>query len=106
MEFKNLKREKFYKTLLHLRKRNIALSANASFKKVDLGDKNMIYAYTREKDNKKILVILNFSDKEQSIKISDKSLLGKTHNVFSEKVETLSGSERKIKPWGYEVYEY
>ena len=106
MEFKNLKREKFYKTLLHLRKRNIALSANAFFKKVDVGDKNVIYAYTREKDNKKILIILNFSDKEQSIKISDKSLLGKTHNVFSEKEETLSNNERKIKPWGYEVYEY
>ncbi|GAB3713860.1 alpha-amylase family glycosyl hydrolase [Flavobacterium koreense] len=106
MEFKNLKREKFYKALLHLRKRNIALSANASFKKVDVGDKNVIYAYTREKDNKKILVILNFSDKEQSIKISDKTLLGKAHNVFNEKEETLTNNERKIKPWGYEVYEY
>ena len=56
----------------------------------------MIYAYTREKDNKKILVILNFSDKEQSIKISDKTLLGKAHNVFNEKEGTLTNNERKI----------
>jgi glycosidase len=106
MEFKNLKREKFYKTLLNLRTRNIALSANASFKKVAIGDKNAIYAYTREKDNKKILVILNLSGKEQMIKINDKTLLGKAFNVFNEMKETLNSNERKIKPWGYEVYEY
>jgi hypothetical protein len=106
MEFKYLKREQFYKTLLHLRKRNYALAANASFKKVDAGDQNVIYAYTREKENKKILVILNFSSEEQSIRISDKTLTGKVHDVFEEREKIISTNERKIKPWGYEVYEY
>lgn len=106
MEFKNLQRENFYKTLLNLRKRNIALSANASFKKVQVGDEKVIYAYTREKENKKILVILNLSENEQVIKITDKNLIGKVHNIFNEKEEILDAKERKIKPWGYEVYEY
>ena len=106
MEFKNLQRENFYKTLLNLRKRNIALSANASFKKVQVGDEKVIYAYTREKENKKILVILNLSENEQVIKITDKNLIGKAHNVFNEKETILDTKERKIKPWGYEVYEY
>jgi alpha-amylase len=104
--FKNFQREKFYKTLLELRKRNSALSANASFKKVLIGDEKTIYAYVRENGSQKVLVILNFSAKEQAMSINDKSLTGKAYNVFEEKETLLSSSERKIKPWGYEVYEY
>jgi alpha-amylase len=104
--FKNFEREKFYKTLLNLRKRNGALSANASFKKVLVGDEKSVYAYIREKDNNKVLVILNFSGIEQPIAIKDKSLTGKVYNVFKENEELLNFKERKMKPWGYEVYEY
>lgn len=104
--FKNFEREKFYKTLLNLRKRNEALSANASFRKIAAGDEKAIYAYVREKGNKKVLVILNFSKNEQQISINDKSLMGKAYNVFKENEELLNSKERKIKPWGYEVFEY
>jgi alpha-amylase len=104
--FKNFQREKFYKTLLNLRKNNEALSANASFKKVPLGDDKAIYAYVREKGNKKVLVILNFSAKEQAVAIKDATLTGKAHNVFKENEEILSSKEWKMKPWGYGVYEY
>ena len=65
-----------------------------------------MYAYVRENGNKKILVILNLSSKEQSVTINEKSLLGKTHNVFKDKEEVLSSKEWKMKPWGYEIYEY
>lgn len=106
MIFKNFEREKFYKALLNLRKRNGALSANTSFKKVLVGDERSIYAYVREKENEKVLVILNFSGMEQTISINDKSLTGKAYNVFKENEELLNSKERKIKPWGYEVYEY
>nr|WP_315145059.1 alpha-amylase family glycosyl hydrolase [uncultured Flavobacterium sp.] len=104
--FKNFQREKFYKTLLELRKRNSALSANTSFKKVPIGDEKAIYAFTRENGKQKVLVILNFSGSEQVIAIKDSSLSGKVFNVFEEKETILSTTERKIKPWGYEVYEY
>jgi alpha-amylase len=104
--FKNFQREKFYKTLLDLRKNNEALSANASFKKVHLGDDKAIYAYIRKKENKKVLVILNFSEKEQTVSIKDETLTGKAFNVFKEKDETLNTKEWNMKPWGYEIYEY
>ena len=104
--FKNFQREKFYKTLLDLRKRNGALSANTSFKKISVGDEKAVYAFTRENGNQKVFVILNFSGSEQTISIKDKSLTGKVHNVFEEKETILNAEERKIKPWGYEVYEY
>ncbi len=104
--FKNFEREKFYKTLLNLRKRNEALSANASFRKITAGDEKAIYAFVREHGNKKVLVILNFSSIEQSISINEKALTGKAHNIFKETEEVLNAKERKIKPWGYEVFEY
>ena len=106
MIFKKFEREKFYKILLALRKRNVALSADASFKKIHIGDDKAIYAYVREKEKKKIVVILNLSGVEQSIAIKDNSLTGKAYNVFKETSALLSSEERKIKPWGYEIYEY
>ena len=104
--FKNFEREKFYKTLLELRKRNEALSANTSFRKILVGDEKAVYAYIREKGSKKVFVILNFSGVEQSVSIKEASLLGKAYNVFEEKEVLLNAKERKIKPWGYEIYEY
>lgn len=104
--FKNFEREKFYKTLLELRKRNEALSANTSFRKVLVGDEKAVYAYVREKGNKKVFVILNFSGIEQSVSLKESSLLGKAYNVFEEKEVLLNAKERKMKPWGYEIYEY
>nr|WP_315182453.1 alpha-amylase family glycosyl hydrolase [uncultured Flavobacterium sp.] len=104
--FKNFEREKFYKTLLELRKRNEALSANTSFRKVLVGDEKAVYAYVREKGNKKVFVILNFSGIEQSVSLKESSLLGKAYNVFEEKEVLLNAKERKMKPWDYEIYEY
>jgi alpha-amylase len=104
--FGKYERAKFYKTLLTLRKRNIALSPDASFRKVKAGDENAVYAFVRQKANKKILVILNLSSTEQTIKITDKTLWGKPYNLFMYTKEPLTGAEWKIEPWGYVVYEY
>lgn len=104
--FKKFGREKFYKTLLELRKNNEALAADASFKKVVVGDEKALYAYTREKNGKKVFVILNLSAKEQTIKVTDPSLHGKPYNVFMYTNEPLTDAEWKIEPWGYVVYVY
>ena len=103
--FKNFGRAKFYKTLLELRK-NPALAANASFKKVKAGDDQALYAYTREGGGKKILVILNLSKKEQAVKITDGNLLGNPYNLFMGTNEQLTKKEWRIEPWGYVVYVY
>lgn len=104
--FKNFEREKFYTTLLELRKRNKALSANASFEKVAVGDANYVYAYTRKKGDHKILVILNLSSKAQTISISNKKLLGATFSIFEDKEVILNFNAFQMKPWDYEIYEY
>lgn len=104
--FNLLRRAKFYKTLLNLRKRNPALSADASFNKVNVGDEKSIYAYTREKAGKKVLVILNLSNKQQPVSLKDQSLLGKAYNLFKGDNEILTSKGWVMQPWGYLVYEY
>jgi glycosidase len=104
--FSKMGREKFYKTLLELRKNNPALAVDASFKKINAGDPKAVYSYIREKDGKKVFVILNLSKTEQTIKVTDKDLQGNPYNVFMGTNEPLSDKEWKIEPWGYVVYEY
>ena len=106
MTFKNFGRAKFYQTLLNLRKNNIALSSDASFSKVDAGDKAAVYAYTRSKAGKKVLVILNLSPKQQSIELKDKSLYGNPYNVFAGKKTAVSATSWVMPAWGYAIYEY
>ncbi|MHA4807282.1 alpha-amylase family glycosyl hydrolase [Flavitalea flava] len=104
--FNKLKRAGFYSTLLHLRANNVALAANASFKKISVGDDAALYAFVRSKGLKKILVILNLSAQEQTVTIQDKSLYGRPYNVFMYNPEPLTGKPWKIEPWGYVVYVY
>lgn len=106
IHFGLFKREKFYKTLLDLRKRNPALAADALFRKVSVGDDKALYAYVREKAGKKVFVILNLSAAEQQIIVKEKKLQGKPYNLFMGNREVLSGKSWMIEPWGYVVYEY
>ena len=104
--FDKLQRAAFYKTLLALRKRNAALSADASFRKVSVGDEKAIYAFVREKGNKRVFVILNLSKNPQIITIREKTLCGNAFNVFKGTKETLGDKGWMMQPWGYAVYEY
>jgi alpha-amylase len=104
--FNKLQRAGFYKTLLNLRKRNAALSADASFRKVSVGDDKAIYAFIREKGKEKVFVILNLTSNTQQIAIKDKTLFGKVNNVFQGRKESLNSHGWNINPWGYLVYEY
>lgn len=106
ISFGKYQRAPFYKTLQNLRKNNAALAANASFKKVVVGDEKALYAYVREAGSDKVFVILNLSAKEQTIKVTDASLQGEPYNVFMGNKEPLKGTGWTIEPWGYVVYEY
>ncbi len=104
--FRKLGRAKFYKTLLNLRHGNPALSADASFRKLSIGDDKAVYAFTREKEGKKVLVIVNLSGKEQEVSVKDASFHGKPYNVFAYTNEPLTANPWKIEPWGYVIYTY
>lgn len=75
----------FYKTLLSLRKGNVALAADASYKKLLTANDVAIFAYLREKQGRKVAVILNLSNQPQRFTIKDKSVYGNVINVFSKR---------------------
>jgi alpha-amylase len=106
IEFGKYERASFYTKLLHLRRNNPALAADASFHKVIVADQQAVYAFVRQKGDNKVFVILNLSDKTQDISITDQSLLGTSYNVFAGKNEQLKSGKWKMEPWGYAVYIY
>ena len=105
MTFGKFGRAKFYSTLLHLRQSNPALSGDASIKKIVVGDEKAVYAFIREKDGKKVLVILNLSAQPQRIKVTNAGFDGDRYNVFMGTKEPLENKEWQLEPWGYAVYE-
>lgn len=106
ISFDKFNRASFYKTLLELRNKNEALAVDAAFKKIAVGNDSAVYAFVREKNNIKVLVILNLSKKEQTIQVRDNNLHGNPYNVFMGKNEALSDQPWKIEPWGYVIYSY
>ena len=107
MEFKNYGRSAFYKTLLALRNNNPALAIDATFEKIQVGDDKALFAYMRQKEGHKIVVILNLSNSEQKIIINNTLLTGEPLNVFmGVKEKLILQHSFNIEPWGYIVYEY
>ena len=97
----------FYQTLLMLRKTNPALSYDASYKKLASTNEKAVYAYAREKDGRKIVVVMNLSRQGQKFKITDALINGEPLNVFMGVNEKINDQhEFSIEPWGYIVYDY
>ncbi len=97
----------FYSMLLHLRKNNPALAANASYKKLITANDQAIFAYLRESGKHKVVVILNLSNQSQNFTIKDPSIGGYPLNVFTGASEKINETHPfSIQPWGYLVYDY
>ena len=107
IKFKNFKRAPFYKTLLNVHSGNPALAANASFKKLVSSNDAAIYAYVRENQGHRILVILNLSATEQHFTLNYDKIEGNPVNIFTGQKEPLkSGTNFDLSAWGYKVFEY
>lgn len=101
--FKNFEKDKFFKTLLTLKKRNKALG-NGSYSSplIKVGDSEHIYAFMKEKDGDKVAVMVNLSDKKQQIRLS-KAVTGLTNLFDGKKVEMGPGTIKSFDPWEYWV---
>jgi glycosidase len=104
ISFGKYKRAAFYKTLLNLRKNNAALSANASFKKLATSNDTAMYAFEREKNGNKVLVILNLSKQPQNFTWKQQPSEKEWNNIFLGNKEPVDKGFG-IEPWGYAVYE-
>jgi alpha-amylase len=104
IRFGKLQRAPFYQTLLNLRKANPALAANASFKKLHTSNDAAMYAFEREKEGSKVLVVLNLSGTPQNFTWRDQPSEKEWNNVFKGDKEPVDKGFG-IEPWGYAVYE-
>ena len=104
IQFGQYKRAAFYKTLLNLRKNNPALAADASFKKLRTSNDAAMYAFEREKNGSKVLVVLNLSKTPQKFTWKDQPSEKEWNNIFLMNREPVDKGFG-IEPWGYAVYE-
>ncbi|MEO8172446.1 MAG: alpha-amylase family glycosyl hydrolase [Sediminibacterium sp.] len=108
MGFAKYERAPFYKKLLELHSSTAALSPDASFTRLHTNVDDKIYAYAREKDGKKVVVLLNFSNAVQTFTITNDALVtGDPTDVFSgARISIKTGNQFMLDPWGYRVYRY
>lgn len=74
-----------YKTLFELKKKNKALwngSYGGPVVKIPNNKEEDVYAFSREKDGDKIIVILNMSNIIQNVTFTGNNYIGTYNNVF------------------------
>jgi glycosidase len=105
--FGKYQRAAFYKKLLALRKSSPALAPNASYTKLVSNNDAAVFAYIRQQDKNKLLVVLNLSDKPQNATINNALIDGNAKEVFTDKSEAISSKQAiQLAAWGYKIYNY
>jgi 1,4-alpha-glucan branching enzyme len=98
----------FYTTLNQLKKDHPALWNGVSggkLEKIQTGNDDKLYAFTRKKDQDQVMVILNLSPGMQTIRLAGHSFLGNFKNVFTGEVKRFEDEEAfSMKPWEYLVF--
>jgi len=99
----------FFKTLLTLKHDNAALwngLEGGTFRRIPSLADTAVFAFLREKDDKKVFVVLNLTDQIQQIKLACDGFDGDYNDVFEGGQMNLPKElERELKPWEYLVYE-
>ena len=98
----------FYKTLMELKHRNKALwngSYGGEIVRIPTSQDEEVYAFMREKDGDKVVVILNLSAAEPLvIQLSGTDYPGEYTNIFANSTLTLvEGTELSLNAWDYLV---
>jgi glycosidase len=94
----------FYHRLLELHRSNVALW-EGNFSKIASDHDDKIYAFLRQKDNERVLVVLNLSDQEQKTTLDNSSLPGEYCDWFGDGAVRLDASPNlHLYPWGYQIY--
>lgn len=97
----------FYTKLNKLKKNNKALrNGNKGGEIIFLnnGKENEVITFLRESEGDKVVVVVNLSNKNQSVRIRNERLPGDYNELFSNDFIFIDQSmEFNLKPWGYEV---
>jgi len=100
--------ESFYTTLMQLKKKNDLIASGDSggrFIKVATGNDKAVYAFLRQKDSRRLLVILNLSETDQAVSLKGSDFKGKYKEIFTgQEKEFKPGDNLSLTPWQYLVY--
>lgn len=107
IEWKNHPQKEIFTILLNEKIINKALwngERGGEMNFIDTPANSNLLAFYREKEDNRIVVILNLSDSESRIKITSENLLGGYTNLFnSEKVVIDTKNEISLPAYGYKV---
>ena len=107
IEWNNYEYAGFYKTLLDLKERNQALwngRYGGEIVRIPTGKDADVYAFTREKNEDKVVVILNLSNNPQEVQLSSEDCAGTYTNVFANGTMTIDeNTQMTLNPWDYIV---
>jgi len=99
----------FFKTLLTLKHDNASLwngLEGGTFRRIPSLADTAVFAFLREKDDKKVFVVLNLTGQIQKIKLDCDGFDGDYNDVFEGGQMNLPKEfARDLKPWEYLVYE-
>lgn len=108
IEWGDYQYEDFFRTLLELNKENQALyngEIGGDYRKLATDRDEDIFSYMRIGHHQQVLVILNFSDEEQTFSFEDDGHLGEWENVFEGGAEEEVTSTITIPANSHLVYE-
>ncbi len=103
IEFKKYERANFYTTLLKLRKSNTAFNDHAQFKRLTVNHPNEVMAYERTNGKDQVVVVLNFSNQPQTVRIEGFNKTATYKEIFSKQV-LKRVQELRLPAWGYKVF--
>jgi glycosidase len=99
---------KFYTDLISLKKQNPALwngESGGKMERISTNRDNKVFAFSRSKEENRILVFLNLSKKNITVKPVWTGYEGEYKEFFSGEIHTIyPESELNLEPWGYRVF--
>ncbi|CAH0999197.1 Cyclomaltodextrinase [Neolewinella maritima] len=108
IEWGDFKYADFYTKLFDLKERNQALwngEYGGELVKIPTGNDENIYAFTREKNGDRVVVIINLSGEAQTGTLAGDGYTGTMTELFSEdSAEVVPGMDISLEPWAYRVY--
>jgi len=97
----------FYKNLISLKKQYKAIwngDSGGPMVKIRTNNDNKIFAFYREKDESRVIVLLNLSKKSVAVKPLPADLNGEYTDYFARIKATLPLTDSlRLEPWGYKV---
>ncbi len=109
IRWKNFEKTPFFQKLCDLRHNNSALWSGrngGSLEKIETDHDDQVYAFTREKNGDRLVVVMNLSNKPCAVTLhpSDVVISGVYLNVFvASTVQLTKDMQLNLKPWEYLV---